>query len=104
MKKRTQRVHHTFVAALMTSLACGLAISSPAASQTTSASADGSPYVAVISTDGAYLRSGAAKTYYPMVQFQRGDLVEVVGGPWVLRLPWRVSFSQGPTRGGFGGY
>lgn len=77
MKKRTQRVHHTFVAALMTSLASGLVMSSPAASQATTAS--GSPYVAVISTDGAYLRSGAAKTYYPMVQFQRGDLVEVVG-------------------------
>ena len=81
MKKNHQRIRRGFAAALITGLSGALFICSHAVSQNTTATTTTAkdPYIAVISTDGAYLRSGAAKTYYPMVQFQRGDLVEVVG-------------------------
>ena len=54
------------------------------------------PYVAYVSSDDVYVRSGPGKNYYPTAKLKRGEQVEVYRhdpGGWYAIRPPRQSFS-----------
>src|SRR5690606_12650897 len=58
--------------------------------------ADGFPYVAYVSTNDVYVRSGPGRDYYPTDKLDKGQPVEVYRhdpGGWLAIRPPRGSFS-----------
>jgi uncharacterized protein YraI len=80
-------------------LALAAAVLVPAA-WTAAQTAEPEPYIAVVTADDVYVRSGASESYYPFGVVETGDLVKVVGE----KFNWARVATIGPAFDDLFGY